>query len=181
MLANPITLKNYLNNEKDAINIPEYLVKITKFSSAARQTIEYSKLVYDLYVKRELIKLTVTLVPGDKVNGTNLVTIDEAGSYRILGTSSWSGQASEGVYTPESVSNLDYEIISYTSNLGEFPSYLTTEGDKGIVIFVHGFRGDYSREVFALMRSGDLNDLGYRSMIISYRNDRGVPKYPSGI
>ena len=132
-------------------------------------------------VKRELIKLTGTLVPGDKVNGTNLVTIDEAGSYRILGTSSWSGQASEGVYTPESVSNLDYEIISYTSNLGEFPSYLTTEGDKGIVIFVHGFRGDYSREVFALMRSGDLNDLGYRSMIISYRNDRGVPKDPSGI
>ena len=31
------------------------------------------------------------------------------------------------------------------------------------------------------MRSGDLNDLGYRSMIISYRNDRGVPKDPSGI
>ena len=132
-------------------------------------------------VKRELLKLSGTLVSGDKVNGTNLVTIDEFGSYKILGTSSWSGQASEGVYTPESVSNLDYEIISYTSDLGEFPSYLTTEGDKGIVIFIHGFRGDYSREVFALMRSGDLNDLGYRSMIISYRNDRGVPKDPSGI
>jgi len=132
-------------------------------------------------VKRELLKLSGTLVSGDKVNGTNLVTINEFGSYKILGTSSWSGQASEGVYTPESVSNLDYEIISYTSDLGEFPSYLTTEGDKGIVIFIHGFRGDYSREVFALMRSGDLNDLGYRSMIISYRNDRGVPKDPSGI
>ena len=132
-------------------------------------------------VKRELLKLSGTLVSGDKVNGTNLVTIDEFGSYKILGTSSWSGQASEGVYTPESVSNLDYEIISYTSDLGEFPSYLTTEGDKGIVIFIHGFRGDYSREVFALMRSGDLNELGYRSMIISYRNDRGVPKDPSGI
>ena len=132
-------------------------------------------------VKRELLKLSGTLVSGDKVNGTNLVTIDEFGSYKILGTSSWSGQASEGVYTPESVSNLDYEIISYTSDLGEFPSYLTTEGDKGVVIFIHGFRGDYSREVFALMRSGDLNELGYRSMIISYRNDRGVPKDPSGI
>tara|TARA_B100000965_G_scaffold354503_1_gene331216 strand:+ start:527 stop:1738 length:1212 start_codon:yes stop_codon:yes gene_type:complete len=132
-------------------------------------------------VKRELLKLSGTLVSGDKVNGTNLVTIDEFGSYKILGSSSWSGQASEGVYTPESVSGLDYEIISYTSDLGEFPSYLTTEGEKGIVIFIHGFRGDYSREVFALMRSGDLNDLGYRSMIISYRNDRGVPKDPSGI
>ena len=39
-----------------------------------------------------------------------------------------------------------------------------------MVIFIHGFRGDYSREVFALMRSGDLHDLG-SSMIISYRND----------
>ena len=32
MLANPITLKNYFEKEKDELNIPEYLVKITKFS-----------------------------------------------------------------------------------------------------------------------------------------------------
>ena len=32
MLANPITLKNYFEDEKDEINISEYLVKITKFS-----------------------------------------------------------------------------------------------------------------------------------------------------
>ena len=31
MLANPITLKNYFDNEKDVINVPDYLVKITKF------------------------------------------------------------------------------------------------------------------------------------------------------
>ena len=37
MLANPITLKNHFENEKDKINIPEYLVKITKFSSSLRQ------------------------------------------------------------------------------------------------------------------------------------------------
>ena len=43
MLANPITLKNFFENEKDELNIPEYLVKITKFSSSTRQTIEYSK------------------------------------------------------------------------------------------------------------------------------------------
>ncbi len=68
MLANPITLKNYFDNEKDSINIPEYLVKITKFSSAARQTIEYSKLVYDLYVKRELIKLSENIIDTAKLN-----------------------------------------------------------------------------------------------------------------
>ena len=45
MLANPITLKNYFENEKDDINIPEYLVKITKFSTSSRQAIEYSKII----------------------------------------------------------------------------------------------------------------------------------------
>ena len=56
MLANPITLKNHFENEKDELNIPDYLVKITKFSTSSRQAIEYSKLIYDLYVKRELNK-----------------------------------------------------------------------------------------------------------------------------
>ena len=44
MLANPITLKNYFEDEKDEINVPEYLVKITKFSTTSRQAIEYSKI-----------------------------------------------------------------------------------------------------------------------------------------
>ena len=57
MLANPITLKNYFEKEKDEINVPDYLIKITKFSTSSRQTIEYSKLIYDLFVKRELIKI----------------------------------------------------------------------------------------------------------------------------
>ena len=37
MLANPITLKNYFENEKDDLDVPEYLVKITKFSTSTRQ------------------------------------------------------------------------------------------------------------------------------------------------
>ena len=61
MLANPITLKNFFENEKDDLNIPDYLIKITKFSSSSRQTMEYSRLIYDLYVKRELIKISENL------------------------------------------------------------------------------------------------------------------------
>ena len=132
-------------------------------------------------VERELINLNGTIVEGDRIRGTSLVVLDNKGEYKILGTSSWSGQASEGVYTPKSVSGLDYETIYYQSDLGEFPAYLTNDGDVGIVIFVHGFRGDYSREVFAKMRAGEIVDMGYRSMIISYRNDKGLPKDPSGI
>ena len=39
MLANPITLKNYFENDKNLIELEghEYLVKITKFSTSLRQ------------------------------------------------------------------------------------------------------------------------------------------------
>ena len=68
MLANPITLKNYFENEKDELNVPDYLVKITKFSTSSRQAIEYSKLIYDLYVKRELIKISENIIDTAKLN-----------------------------------------------------------------------------------------------------------------
>ena len=71
MLANPITLKNYFEREKDELNIPEYLVKITKFSSSSRQAIEYSKLIFDLYVKRELIKISGEVIDLAKLNDLN--------------------------------------------------------------------------------------------------------------
>ena len=68
LLANPITLKNYFEKEKDDLNIPEYLVKITKFSASSRQAIEYSKLIYDLFVKRELIKISENIIDIAKLN-----------------------------------------------------------------------------------------------------------------
>ena len=68
LLANPITLKNYFEKEKDDLNIPEYLVKITKFSTSSRQAIEYSKLIFDLYVKRELIKISGDIIDQAKLN-----------------------------------------------------------------------------------------------------------------
>ncbi len=72
MLANPITLKNHFEKEKDDIDIPEYLVKITKFSSSSRQTIEYSKIIYDMYVRRELIKISENTIDSAKVNDLNI-------------------------------------------------------------------------------------------------------------
>ena len=72
MLANPITLKNYFESEKDDLNVPEYLVKITKFSSSSRQAIEYSKIIYDTYVRRELIKISENTIDNAKVNDLNI-------------------------------------------------------------------------------------------------------------
>ena len=71
MLANPITLKNYFENEKDEINVPEYLVKVTKFSTSQRQALEYSKIIYDMFVRRELIKISESTIDSAKLNDLN--------------------------------------------------------------------------------------------------------------
>ena len=44
MLANPITLKSYFENEKDDLDVPEYLVKITKFSTSQDKQLNTLKL-----------------------------------------------------------------------------------------------------------------------------------------
>ena len=82
MLANPITLKNYFENEKDELNVPEYLVKVTKFSTPTRQAIEYSRIIYDMFVRRELIKISENTIDTAKlssldINGQNIIENSE--------------------------------------------------------------------------------------------------------
>ncbi|MDA8726781.1 replicative DNA helicase [Candidatus Pelagibacter bacterium] len=85
MLANPITLKNYFEDEKDDLNVPDYLVKITKFSTSVRQAVEYSKIIYDMFVRRELIKISEQTIDSAKLSelDTNGQTIIE-NSERLL-------------------------------------------------------------------------------------------------
>ena len=82
LLANPITLKNYFEDEKDDLNVPEYLVKITKFSTSSRQAIEYSRIIYDMFVRRELIKISEQTIDSAKLNdldtnGQNIIENSE--------------------------------------------------------------------------------------------------------
>ena len=72
MLANPITLKSYFENEKDDLNVPEYLIKITKFATSSRQSIEYSNIIYDMYVRRELIKISENIIDNAKMSDLNI-------------------------------------------------------------------------------------------------------------
>ena len=68
LLANPITLKSYFEDEKDDLNVPDYLVKVTKFSTSIRQAVEYSKIIYDMFVRRELIKISENTIDTAKLN-----------------------------------------------------------------------------------------------------------------
>ena len=63
MIANPITLKNSFENDQNLSEIggTEYLVKLTRFSSSVRQSIDYAKIIHEKFVRRELVQISQTL------------------------------------------------------------------------------------------------------------------------
>ncbi len=62
LLANPITLKNYFENNEGLKELggQEYLIKITKFSTSVKQAIDYANIIYEMHLRRELIKISET-------------------------------------------------------------------------------------------------------------------------
>ena len=60
LLANPITLKNYFENNEGLKELggQEYLIKITKFSTSSKQAIDYANIVHEMHLRRELIKIS---------------------------------------------------------------------------------------------------------------------------
>ena len=65
LLANPITLKNYFENNDGLKELggQEYLVKITKFSTtSSKQVIDYANIVHEMHVRRELIKISESVL-----------------------------------------------------------------------------------------------------------------------
>ena len=69
LLANPITLKNYFENNEGLKELggQEYLIKITKFSCSKKQAIDYANIIQEMHVRRELIKISETVL--DQVSG----------------------------------------------------------------------------------------------------------------
>ncbi|MDC3185030.1 replicative DNA helicase [Candidatus Pelagibacter sp.] len=130
MLANPITLKNYFENDKDEINIPEYLVKITKFSTSSRQAIEYSKIIYDMFVRRELIKISEGTIYSAKnkeinINGQSIIEDSE----KLLFDLAEKGSLSSSIVTFDKAIKQTIEMASNAY-----------KNDEGIVGVPTGFR-----------------------------------------
>jgi len=64
LLANPITLKNYFENNEGLKELggQEYLINITKFSTSAKQAIDYANIVHEMHVRRELINISESVL-----------------------------------------------------------------------------------------------------------------------
>ena len=77
LLANPITLKNYFENNEGLKELggQEYLIKITKFSTSVKQAIDYANIVQEMHVRRELIKISQSVLD----DASKSVDIDSSG------------------------------------------------------------------------------------------------------
>jgi replicative DNA helicase len=74
LLASPITLKNYLENDQSLKELGgnEYIAKLTRLSTSALQSKDYAKVIYDLHLRRKLIELSEnTLTEANNKNLEN--------------------------------------------------------------------------------------------------------------
>ena len=72
MIANPITLKNFFekDNMLSEVGGTEYLVKLTRFSGSVKQAVDYSKIIHEMYLRRELIQISDKL-SSDTLNANS--------------------------------------------------------------------------------------------------------------
>ncbi len=98
MIANPITLKNYFEKE-DILNDvggTEYLVKLTRFSSSVKQAMDYAKIVHEMYLRRELVKISDNLnsetlnASADEKNAENIIESTEKSLFDLAERGSFS-------------------------------------------------------------------------------------------
>jgi len=77
LLATPITLKNYFENDQSLKEIggSDYIAKLTRLSGSILQARDFAKLIYDLHLRRKLIELSGETL--SEANNKNLETSAE--------------------------------------------------------------------------------------------------------
>lgn len=76
---------------------------------------------------------------------------------------------------PKTAYDMDYHIVRYTSELGEYPAWFIPGASKTWVIFAHG-RGAHPNEALRIIPT--LADAGLPVLAFNYRNDDGAPASP---
>ncbi len=73
ILVSPITLKNYLPEDKNNINKVNYLNQIKDSAPSTQNTYNYAKIIYDLHIKRNLIGIAHNIIQETNSNNNNVV------------------------------------------------------------------------------------------------------------
>ena len=98
MIANPITLKNFFekDNMLKEVGGTEYLVKLTRFSSSAKQAVDYAKIIHEMYLRRELVLISDQLsadtlnANAQEQNAENIIETTEKSLFDLAERGSFS-------------------------------------------------------------------------------------------
>ena len=74
VLVSPITLKNYLPEDKSGIDKVNYLNQLKDSAPSTQNTYNYGKIIYDLYVKRNLVAISHGII--EETNSNNEVLVE---------------------------------------------------------------------------------------------------------
>ena len=72
ILVSPITLKNYLPDDENKTDKIKYLNQIKDSAPSTQNTLNYAKVIYDLYLKRNLIGIAHNIIQETSDNTENL-------------------------------------------------------------------------------------------------------------
>ena len=137
LLANPVTIKNFFNNNEELIEIGgiEYLLKLTKVSTTKNQIKHYSKLLSDLYIRRQLIKISEETLEESKnkeldITGTNILENTERKLFEIAERGEF--QRSFVTFKDALKETIDMATAAYKNDQGivGVPSGLTDIDDR---------------------------------------------------
>ena len=88
--VSPITLKNYLPDDKNKVDNIKYLNQIKDSAPSTQNTYNYASLIYDLYIKRNLVGIAHNIVQETNtninLNGENLIENAENDLYLLSQT-----------------------------------------------------------------------------------------------
>ena len=71
VLVSPITLKNYLPEDKSNFNKVNYLNQLKDSAPSTQNTYNYGKIIYDLYIKRNLVGIAHNIIQETNSNNNN--------------------------------------------------------------------------------------------------------------
>ena len=72
VLVSPITLKNYLPEDLNNFNKTNYLNQLKDSAPSTQNTYNYGKIIYDLYVKRNLVGIAHNIINETNLNNNEL-------------------------------------------------------------------------------------------------------------
>lgn len=79
---------------------------------------------------------------------------------------------------PMAAHGIPFEVVSFSSSLGEFPAWYVEGSSDTWAILAHG-RNAHRNEGLRILPT--LVDMGFPALVINYRNDEGLSPDPSGL